>query len=402
MKLSLRLTALMFVVLTIATSSIGFFAIAKYRSTEIGRIDQSLQAKITVLDHTQQDPLSVMQYLAQVSVLPVTAAYITNTNDFNTLTFGGQDFLTRPTLSQVISADYHPVNISNQMRMRTFELPNDEYLVMAESTADINKSVGLLAKDLVGFIIVIDLLGIFTTYIFFRNDLKLNELNIALRKQSESMQEFLGDASHELRTPLTVIKGYFELAQRAEDKQTSAKYLAKSESEIIRMETLIREILLLAELGEWPISHKQSVDFSAMLEEQIRTMQDLSPSRTLSADVASGIQIQGDQGLLTQMLANIFANIRQHTPADAPVEIRLTSTRNRVELMVGDGGPGLPESLVTSRIFTRFDKSRARTTGGSGLGMSIIQAIVKAHDGSFSVANSSLGGLGIRITFPAS
>ena len=74
MKLSLRLTALMFVVLTIATSSIGFFAIAKYRSTEIGRIDQSLQAKITVLDHTQQDPLSVMQYLAQVSVLPVTAA----------------------------------------------------------------------------------------------------------------------------------------------------------------------------------------------------------------------------------------------------------------------------------------------------------------------------------------
>ena len=343
-----------------------------------------------------------MQYLAQVSVIPVTAAYITNTNDFNTLTFGGQDFLTRPTLSQVISADYHPVNISNQMRMRTFELPNDEYLVMAESTADINKSVGLLAKDLVVFIIVIDLLGIFTTYIFFRNDLKLNELNIALRKQSESMQEFLGDASHELRTPLTVIKGYFELAQRAEDKQTSAKYLAKSESEIIRMETLIREILLLAELGEWPISHKQSVDFSAMLEEQIRTMQDLSPSRTLSADVASGIQIQGDQGLLTQMLANIFANIRQHTPADAPVEIRLTSTRNRVELMVGDGGPGLPESLVTSRIFTRFDKSRARTTGGSGLGMSIIQAIVKAHDGSFSVANSSLGGLGIRITFPAS
>ena len=238
MKLSLRLTALMFVVLTIATSSIGFFAIAKYRSTEIGR----------------------------------------------------------PTLSQVISADYHPVNISNQMRMRTFELPNDEYLVMAESTADINKSVGLLAKDLVVFIIVIDLLGIFTTYIFFRNDLELNELNIALRKQSESMQEFLGDASHELRTPLTVIKGYFELAQRAEDKQTSAKYLAKSESEIIRMETLIREILLLAELGEWPISHKQSVDFSAMLEEQIRTMQDLSPSRTLSADVASGIQIQGDQG----------------------------------------------------------------------------------------------------------
>ena len=101
------------------------------------------------------------------------------------------------------------------------------------------------------------------------------------------------------------------------------------------------------------------------------------------------------------MLANAFGNIRRHTPTDAPVQISLTSSSGEIHLAIADGGPGLPtRAYVEGRQhFQRFDKSRSRETGGSGLGMSIMSGIITEHGGSLELGVSKLGGLLLEITF---
>jgi two-component system OmpR family sensor kinase len=103
------------------------------------------------------------------------------------------------------------------------------------------------------------------------------------------------------------------------------------------------------------------------------------------------------------MLANAFGNIRRHTPTDAPVQISLTSNNGKIHLAIGDGGPGLPtRAYVEGRQhFQRFDKSRSRETGGSGLGMSIMSGIINEHGGTIELGVSKLGGLLLEITLPA-
>ena len=102
------------------------------------------------------------------------------------------------------------------------------------------------------------------------------------------------------------------------------------------------------------------------------------------------------------MIQNIFSNIRRHTPSSAPVLVELKSKGKEIHLRIEDGGPGLPEDAYNkaSYEFERFDRSRSRDTGGSGLGLSIIAAIVKEHSGEISLSKSSLGGLAIHIQLP--
>jgi signal transduction histidine kinase len=102
------------------------------------------------------------------------------------------------------------------------------------------------------------------------------------------------------------------------------------------------------------------------------------------------------------MIQNIFSNIRRHTPATAPVLVQLRGKGKEIHLRIEDGGPGLPEDAYNkaSYEFERFDRSRSRDTGGSGLGLSIIAAIVKEHSGSISLSKSALGGLAIHIQLP--
>ena len=114
------------------------------------------------------------------------------------------------------------------------------------------------------------------------------------------------------------------------------------------------------------------------------------------------MQIKASGDHIDRMVQNIFSNIKRHTPASAPVLVQLKSKGKEVHLRIEDGGPGLPEDAYNkaSYEFERFDRSRSRDTGGSGLGLSIIAAIVKEHSGSISLSKSSLGGLAIFIQLP--
>ena len=400
MKLLIRLNLFLIVVLTASSSAIGYFAIERYQADQISRLDQSLASKVAALSARGQDPLTTVQYLAQVSAIPLTAAYLTNTNNFVILTDLGTDFEQTPTTEQIVAALARPQNVTGDLRIRSLDLPDGEYILLAESTADIKLSIRTLAKQLIGFILAVDLIGIFIAFIFFRNDNELSELNRKLNVQQLVMEEFMGDASHELRTPLTVIKGYVELAKRSSSLEESSNFLAKTDGEMLRMESLIRDILRLAELGDLQIKPNSSVNYSALVTAEIEKLSAIQPQRNLSSEVSPDVLVKGDQEALTQVLTNIFSNIRTHTPIEAPVHVLLQKELGHALLIVEDGGPGIPGVQNEIRPFQRFDKSRSRETGGSGLGLSIIKRALDQHGGEISLGKSALGGLHIEIRLP--
>ena len=400
MKLLIRLNLFLIVLLTASSSAIGYFAIERYQADQISRLDQSLASKVQALSVRGQDPLTTVQYLAQVSAIPLTAAYLTNTNNFVILTDLGTDFEQTPTTPEIIAGLTRPISITGDLRMRSLDLPDGEYILLAESTAEIKLSVHTLAKQLVGFILAVDLIGIFIAFIFFRNDNKLSELNRKLNEQQLVMQEFMGDASHELRTPLTVIKGYVELARRSSSLEESSNFLAKTDGEMLRMESLIRDILRLAELGDLQIKPDSLVNYSALVSAEIEKLSVVQPQRAVTSEISADVLVKGDQEALTQVLTNIFSNIRAHTPIDAPVHVSLRKELGDALLIVEDGGPGIPGVHKEIRPFQRFDKSRSRETGGSGLGLSIIKRALDQHGGEISLGKSELGGLRIEITLP--
>jgi signal transduction histidine kinase len=218
------------------------------------------------------------------------------------------------------------------------------------------------------------------------------------------MQKFLGDASHELRTPLTVIKGYNEMLSKGQFSELAdqARAFSRVNSEIERMESLIHDLLLLAELGESRPVDFNEVDFDELVLGHVNDFKLFNKERTVSTAIPNDCIVHGSREHLNRLIQNCLSNIVRHTPADAPVSISLKTIGKHAELIIEDGGPGLPESAYGTEIkaMNRFDPSRSRESGGSGLGLSIIAAIVQEHQGALKLSKSKLGGLAIAIEIP--
>jgi signal transduction histidine kinase len=220
----------------------------------------------------------------------------------------------------------------------------------------------------------------------------------------DRMQKFLGDASHELRTPLTVIKGYNEMLSKGQITEIPDRVRAftRVSTEIERMESLIHDLLLLAELGESKPPTFEEFDLSELVSAHANDFAFLNKERTLNLSVTDTAFVKGSREHLNRLIQNCISNIARHTPSSAPVSITLKNKGKRVALTIEDGGPGLPESAYRSEIaaMNRFDPSRSRESGGSGLGMSIIAAIVQEHGGKLELRKSELGGLAVDIELP--
>ena len=400
MKLVLRVTAAIFIFLTISTSAVGFFAITKYESSQLNVIDDSLNTKVAALIKTKEDPLTVAQYLAQVSAIPVTIQFVSANRVVTDLTVGGPEVKTLPSASLISKARHQDVNFGNDLRIRAFQMSNDQKLILSESRSTLNSEVSILKRDLIYFILIVDLFALILAFLIFRRDGKLNEVSNLIIQQKAAMQRFLGDASHELRTPLTVVKGYVDLARRAEDVGKVKNYLEKSSTEIVRMESLISDLLFLAEVGESEPGSREEIDLQQLLQEQVEVLEALSPQRKVELSSSGDVVMQGESKLIHRLVSNIFSNIRRHTPADAAVSIHLYGDDENVTVIVEDGGPGFASWPDKSRLSRRF--SPERSSEGTGLGLSIIAGIVERHDGKLQYSRSQLGGVKIEITFPKS
>jgi two-component system OmpR family sensor kinase len=200
----------------------------------------------------------------------------------------------------------------------------------------------------------------------------------------QRLRRFLADASHELRTPVTTIRGYAELYRSGglEDRTQRDAALARTEAEAIRLGRLVQDMTTLARLDERISRSPGDVALDELAEAAIADFQVTHADRSVTISMAP-VVVRGDTDQLHQVLANLLDNVAAHTPQDTPVEIDLSADGPWARLRVIDHGPGVPEE-VAARAFERFyraDPSRSRASGGSGLGLSIVAAIVDAHGG---------------------
>ena len=223
------------------------------------------------------------------------------------------------------------------------------------------------------------------------------EESFAARVSSESkLRRFVADASHELRTPLTAIRGFAELHRQGAvvGEEKTKELVGRIEKESIRMSSLVEDLLLLARLDQSREMAQDPVDLNLLLTEAVASAKAAGPNHPIELSLPSAeVFVLGDSQRIHQVVANLLANARTHTPEGSLIKVSLEQGVAETIISVSDNGPGLSES-DQERIFERFfraDPSRARTSGeGSGLGLSIVDAVMKAHGGYVSV-KSKLG-----------
>lgn len=238
------------------------------------------------------------------------------------------------------------------------------------------------------------------------------ETSLQARHDSEQqVRRFVADASHELRTPLATIRGYAELVRRAPDEPVGggvARSLDRIESEAVRMSGLVEDLLLLARLDAGRPLDRAPVDLAALAVDAVMDAHAASPDHDWALALpgddsdgaddggagADGLVVTGDEASLRQVLANLLANARTHTPAGTRVAVRLRERPDAVEVEVADDGPGIAPDLRPAlfRRFTRGDASRHRAGGSTGLGLAIAEAILSAHGGAIDVRSTTAGG----------
>lgn len=211
------------------------------------------------------------------------------------------------------------------------------------------------------------------------------------RRSEDNMRRFIADASHELRTPLTSIKGFSELYRQG--AMTDAdQVMSRIETEAGRMGLLVEDLLMLARLDARRPLEQAPVDLLALASDVVHSAKATAPKRVISVEVFDGPgipEVRGDAGRLAQVLSNLIGNAIRHTPDEATITIRVGTVGADAVLSVTDTGPGLGEE-DKARVFERFyraDASRHRTdiAAGSGLGLSIVAALVDAHGGTAGV-----------------
>lgn len=225
------------------------------------------------------------------------------------------------------------------------------------------------------------------------------------RQASEDkVRRFVADASHELRTPLASIRGYAELTRRggAELPEDVRHSLNRIESEAMRMTGLVEDLLLLARLDEGRELESVPVDLSRTIVDAVSDAHAAGPDHEWRIDLPEEpIEVPGDSARLHQVVVNLLANARVHTPAGSRVDVALKTANGVAVLTVIDNGPGIVEADLPTLFerFTRGDASRTRATGSTGLGLAIVAAVVAAHHGLVNVT-STPGNTEFRVSLP--
>lgn len=231
------------------------------------------------------------------------------------------------------------------------------------------------------------------------------EAAFAARAASEQrLRRFVADAGHELRTPLTTVRAHAELFRRgaADRPDDLADAMRRIEDESARMGQLVDDLLLLARLDADRPLERVPVDLGSIAADAVIDARAAQPGRRIDLDADSPVVVVGDGARLRQVVANLLANARVHTPPGTPVRVAVGAENGAAVLEVVDRGPGL-EPEAAARVFDRFyrgDSSRSRGSGGSGLGLSIVADIVRAHRGRVDVRSAPGQGATFRVELP--
>jgi len=224
------------------------------------------------------------------------------------------------------------------------------------------------------------------------------------RRSEERLRQFVADASHELRTPVATVRGYSELYRTGglSDPARLDDAMRRSEQEAIRMGALVDDLLVLARLDQGRPLAAGPVRLDVIAHDAVLDACARQPDRTIHLEARHPVPVLGDEGRLRQVVTNLVANSLVHTPPETSVWLRVAARGDTATIAVHDDGPGVPPD-VAAKVFERFyraDPMRARSRGGSGLGLSIVQAIVTAHGGRVGIESHPGCGTTFTVSLP--
>jgi signal transduction histidine kinase len=224
-------------------------------------------------------------------------------------------------------------------------------------------------------------------------------------RSEQKVRQFAADASHELRTPLTTIRGYAELyRQGAIGPGELPSAMRRIEQEADRMSMLVGELLELARLDRASSLSLTETDLAAIALDAVADARAVEPDRPVTAEVPASLVVMADESRIRQVLANLLGNVRAHTPPATPAAVRVYSQGGGAVLEVTDDGPGMSEQEA-ARAFDRFYRGARGgepngDSTGSGLGLSITQAIAGAHGGYARLQSAPGAGTTVRLWIP--
>ena len=449
MRMQTRLNLAATVVIAVVAISIGSASVISHFNAAVGRIDHQLASAVKTVKETKSDYVSASLAYKNLGDIPVSVSLVPLGRILIPISGDPELVKNMPSDAQLKLGLKQAVTFSAPLptRIRTLSLGDDEYVLFASSAKTATDTRARQTQLLIIAVLVSVSIGVLILSMFIHRDIskierlivsaediasgkkdvnlptpkgnsEVDKLTAALdrmvtrlqqtvemeRNLQQTMQNFLGDASHELRTPLTVIKGYVEILTPGNENspELAARAHDRVNAQIERMENLIRELLLLAELGERKTHENELINVSTIIEQSLEDLKVLQPQRPITSAITPNLIIEGATHLIDQLFANTFSNIRRHTPETAPLDVEVKMSDHFVEVTFQDGGEGLPAETYESGIahFQRFDTSRSRDTGGSGLGMSIMAAIARGHGGEIELSQSKFGGLCTRILLP--
>ena len=224
----------------------------------------------------------------------------------------------------------------------------------------------------------------------------------ALRQSEGRLRQFVADASHELRTPVAAVSAYAELFERGAESRPEdlARVMSGIRAETARMGHLVEDLLLLARLDESRPIERAPVDLADLAWQAAEAARAVGPGWPVRLDATGPVMVAGDAGRLRQVLDNLLANVRAHTPPGTTATVTVSQVDDEAICEVVDNGPGI-SAEDAARLFERFyraDASRSRASGGAGLGLSIVAAIVAAHGGMVAAAPAPNPGRGAVFT----
>jgi len=222
----------------------------------------------------------------------------------------------------------------------------------------------------------------------------------------EKLRRFVADASHESRTPLTAIRGFAELHRQGaiQGEEKTAELVRRIEQESVRMSSLVEDLLLLARLDQSREMAMEPVDVTTVIKEAVASARAAGPDHEISVELpVDDVFVLGDSLRIHQVIANLLANARVHTPAGTKISVSVKQDDLGTSISVSDNGPGLSEESQ-KKIFERFyraDPSRVRNgVEGTGLGLSIVDAVMNAHGGEVRVQSELGKGATFTLFFP--
>ena len=446
MKLTTRLTLLITSVTLLVALSVGWFAIAMSSRAQYSSLDDAINAVVDSGRGNHLTALTNALYSMQQNSYDLNLDVIFASGAVSQINTASVPLTRRPTKADVRNSLAAVTSVTDLpgFEVRSLNVGGGDYLLVAGSTSNIRRQNQHLALGVGAAAIAIALIGLVLARLVMRRDLRsmnrlisyagqlasgapitpvpsgegsrdIQELHAALivmvealgarieleAKNAQTMQEFIDDASHELRTPLTVIKGYNDLlSSQADATDSQRRAFERTRREIARMETLVRDLLLIAELREAPTRADEVVNLSSLVGARVDDFATDNPQRLVRVNLDEGLRVRGNEDYLYRLVNNALTNIVRHTNVDDEVVVSLRQRASEAELIIEDAGPGLPVYGERPQRFRRFDDSRSRETGGSGLGMSIMADVVESMGGTLVTRRSTLGGLAVVMRVP--